>query len=202
MIKFRINKREESDVQTMTFKDWTVKLYRAKGRPEWFTVTKENIQFVIRETDDGETITIQKYVDGECVDIKSTNSQGNGIAGTLYINDHKSPARCYCFFRNETVQNMLNDLEIDQLTYYDDGTNRDRISEFRLGKCPDTDAIVTDGRIEFEDDEETGTTIVYVVDCHFVYCPWNNRLIVPYYPDIDMVYEYVTSANVREEDHA
>ena len=146
MIKIKISCKTESDVSTYIARDWTIKMFRGYSHGEFFVAEKDNIQFVVRETDDGR-ISLEKLVNGEPIDTKFAASDGCGIGGTLYINDHREPERCYAFFRNEKLQDLLDCFGIPKLIFQKTSVGSDH---FVMGYETHSteDEIITDGTID------------------------------------------------------
>lgn len=162
MIKIKISCKTESDVSTYIARDWTIKMFRGYSHGEFFVAEKDNIQFVVRETDDGR-ISLEKLVNGEPIDTKFAASDGCGIGGTLYINDHREPERCYAFFRNEKLQDLLDCFGIPKLIFQKTSVGSDH---FVMGYETHSteDEIITDGTIEDNGDTRSISNAGYVYD--------------------------------------
>ena len=162
MIKIKISCKTESDVSTYIARDWSVKMFRGYTHGEFFVAEKDNIQFVVRETDDGR-ISLEKLVNGEPIDTKFAASDGCGIGGTLYINDHREPERCYAFFRNEKLQDLLDCFGIPKLIFQKTSVGSDH---FVMGYETQSteEEIITDGTIEDNGDTRSISNAGYVYD--------------------------------------
>lgn len=179
MIKIKISCKTESDVSTYIARDWTVKMFRGYTHGEFFVAEKDTIQFVVRETDDGR-ISLEKLVNGEPIDTKFAASDGCGIGGTLYINDHREPERCYAFFRNEKLQDLLDCFGIPKLIFQKTSVGSDH---FVMGYETHSteDEIITDGTIE--DNGETRS----VSNAGYVYDVMAGLMILPQKYDIPAI---------------
>lgn len=179
MIKIKVSTKESSDVTQYVAREWTVKVYRSYRGGEFFTAEKGPIQFVVKEDDD--EVTVTKFVNGESADVKRSHADHCGVGGTLYINDHKDPARCYAFFRNERIQSLIDYFQIPKLLFQKDSdTTIDEWTTTSPASEILTDGIVTDVDID-------GIMGVLVDEAKFIYDAKTMILLIPQNYDLDYI---------------
>ena len=147
MIKVKILSPSESDVLKMEVRGWTVKITHDNGnKRDIVFVIKGNIKFRLTSVWHSNVATLEKVVNGDVIDVKSTTTFGNGIVGTLYINDHSCPDKCYAFFRTRTIVDLMDKHEIYKVTFSEPSENgviKDYYFDDKGGVC----SIISDGEI-------------------------------------------------------
>ncbi len=121
MVRIKISSKSQSDVTEMRAKGWHVCIYRdADANEEMVTCEKKDIRFTVKPKENdvrGRFIEVRKYVMGYQKDCKMFYDAGSGINGTLCISEGKSNDDTYAFFRNEVLQNMLDEFGIRRVVF-------------------------------------------------------------------------------------
>ena len=147
MIKVQILSPSESDVLKMECRGWTIKITHDNGNQRDIVfVIKGNIKFRLTAEWHSNVATLEKVVDGNVIDVKSTTTFGQGVVGTLYINDHSTPEKCYAFFRTRKLVDLMDKHEIYKISFTepsDNGVIQDYHYDDKGGAC----AIISDGEI-------------------------------------------------------
>lgn len=147
MIKIKILSPSESDVLKMEVRGWTVKITHDNGNErDVVFIIKGRIKFRLTAYWKSPTATLEKVIDGEVVDVKSTTTFSQGIVGTIFINDHSDPDKCYAFFRTRKIVDLMDKHEIYKVTFAEPSANgfiKDYFFDDKGGPC----RIITDGEI-------------------------------------------------------
>lgn len=122
MIRIKINPKKQSDVNEMKAKGWSVNVWRDKdNESEFVTVEKGRIRFAMRTVLDEESkdkyVEIKKYMDGYVKDSKRFYENGYGVNGTFVISEGKTPDMTYAFFRNEGIQEIIDDYGLNRIVF-------------------------------------------------------------------------------------
>lgn len=120
MIKIRINSGSQSDVTDMRAKGWHIMVFRGTVADDDFvTVSKNDIRFVMRVVlhDKKKYLEIAKYVDGMFKESKQFYENGCGICGTLCISEGKELDLTYAFFRNEKLQEIIDEFGLRRIIF-------------------------------------------------------------------------------------
>lgn len=120
MIKIQIPDNRHSDVSDMRAKGWHAMIFRGTETDDDFiTVEKRDVRFVVRivPANGEKCIEIAKYINGAIVDTKRFYENGCGITGTLNISEGKDNSMTYAFFRNEKLQNIIDDFGLRKVIF-------------------------------------------------------------------------------------
>lgn len=124
MIKVKILSPSETDVLKMECRGWTIKVTHDNGnRRDIVFVIKDNIKFRLTAEWHSNIATLEKVVNGDVIDTKSTTTFGQGVVGTLYINDHSNPEKCYAFFRTRRLVDLMDKHEIYKISFAEPSAN-------------------------------------------------------------------------------
>ena len=164
MLRILVFDPNRSDVTDMSVKGWKVSIYRDRdhgGMGGSVTIRKGLIEFRLLQTSPN-TVELKKFVDNNCVDTKMYDTDGCvNCEGTVLINDHSDPKRCYAFWRNKELQTLLDSLGVEKMTFAKStivGLNK---FDYDIPVKEGTEGFdfYTDGSISLE--EETGTRKIF-----------------------------------------
>lgn len=120
MIKIKISSGSQSDVTDMRAKGWHLMVFRGIASDDDFiTVAKNDVRFVMRvvKHDNEKYLEIAKYLDGVFKESKQFYENGCGIRGTLCISEGKEPDLTYAFFRNEKLQDIIDEFGLRRIIF-------------------------------------------------------------------------------------
>ena len=186
MLKIPILGFRKSDVTKMSVKGWKVEIYRDNvGFKGHVTFAKGNTSFTLTQVD-LENIELEKWVDNQLVETKHYGADGcENCEGTVYINDHSDPKRCYAFWRSKELQSFLDSCGIEKLTFsrsdqpkfeYEISTNANDYE--RVGYPFYTDGIIT---------TDYSRCTYSVFDATYIWKPETEELIISQSYNIDQL---------------
>ena len=204
MVRIKISSKAHSDVTEMRAKGWHVCVYRdTNADEEMITAEKKDIRFIVkpRINENGHFVEVRKYVMGYQKDCKQFYDAESGINGTLCISEGKSNDDTYAFFRNEALQNVLEDFGIRRVVFPHEAgdkfekdvyldTAKSRINESGLPEMP---PFQTDGTYEEVRSETRGLKKWHVVDATYIYEYNSLTLTIPQVYDIKKVVDQLES---------
>jgi hypothetical protein len=192
MLKFKISKKENSDVTEYRAKGWVAKVLREANPNNTMIIVeseKDNTMFKLRTIlKDGEILgELTQLYYGETISTKYFPTNGCGVFGTLYVFDASDPKKIYAFFRNEELQNLMDYFSIRKITFTDDNTSAmsDRITKkFYYEDQSDENKYKTDGYnthncIKNEEDN-TISHSVNITDATFILDMDQLELFLPF----------------------
>lgn len=197
MVRIKISSKSQSDVTEMRAKGWHVCIYRgADANEEMITCEKKDIRFTVKpkENERGRFIEVRKYVMGYQKDCKMFYDANSGINGTLCISEGKTNDETYAFFRNEALQNMLDEFGIRRVVfprdpgdtfekevYFDTTKNKTNESDY-----PAMPPFHTDGTYE-KLKSERGLMKWRVANATYIYEYNSATLTIPQIYDVNKV---------------
>lgn len=118
MIKIMIPKSSETDVTKMEVRGWTIKISHDNGKNcDVVFAMKGDIRFkLIAERGSTEAV-LEKWVGSKLIESKKTTTMGDGIVGTLFINDHSVAEKCYAYFRTRKIVEFMERFDIFRVTF-------------------------------------------------------------------------------------
>lgn len=168
MIKIMIPKPSETDVTKMEVRGWTIKISHDNGkRSDTVFAMKGDIRFkLIAERGSSEAV-LEKWVGSKLIDSKKTTTMGDGIVGTLFINDHSVNEKCYAYFRTRKIVEFMEKFDIFRVTFIEP-TSGIYMPEYIVDDNGDGCPFKTDGN--FSRDVEGGYKPIYKI--------WGARYIL------------------------
>jgi hypothetical protein len=154
MLRIIINDPNKTDVKDMFSKGgWKISIYRDKADKKggiFVTIKKGNIEFQLYQID-GNEVELKKFVDLNCVDTKRYSTDGvENCEGTIFLNDHSDPRRCYAFWRNKELQLLMDSIGIEKITF---SKSFDETFDLEVPKTSDEGyPFITDGTVALNSD--------------------------------------------------
>ena len=116
MIRIKINPDDKSSVINMTARGgWKVTIFRDSNdsKRDFVTVLREPVRFHLHI--EGETVVLDRYVDGKRIDTKKFYDTGSGINGTICISENPQANTIYGYFRTDELQTIIEDFELKRI---------------------------------------------------------------------------------------
>lgn len=207
MIRVKINRKRQSDVNEMKAKGWHVCVYREPDlNDEFVTAEKNGIRFVMKgvttETEE-HVIEIRKYVNGFYKDSKKFFDNGCGINGTLCISEGITIENTYAFFRNEKLQDLIEEFGLRRVVFpREEGSKFSKtvydsyetgVESIHLGDVPVMPPFHTDGVYEQLPSIEPKTNKFEIHDATYVYEYNSLTLTIPWKYDVEYLRELMKS---------
>lgn len=201
MVRIKVSGKTQSDVTEMRAKGWHVCIYRdTNPEEEMITAEKKDIRFTVKPktNEHGRCVEVRKYVMGYQKDSKTFYDVNCGINGTLCISEGKNNDDTYAFFRNEALQNLLDDFNIRRVIFPREGGTKfekdvylDVIKARQAGNYSDAKSSMppfhTDGTYEEVGSESKGLRKWHVVDATYIYEYGTSTLTIPQEYDLNKI---------------
>lgn len=204
MVRIKINPKRQSDVNEMKAKGWSISVYRDReNEAEFVTVEKGRIRFAMRTIIDEESkdkyVEIKKYLDGYVKDAKRFYENGYGVNGTFVISEGKTPELTYAFFRNEGIQEIIDEFGLSRIVFpKEQGQKFDKtvycdIVKNPSFKDPSMPFFHTDGTYKPTKADTKGLTAFEISGATYIYEYNTATLTIPWKYDLEKVREIMNS---------
>ena len=177
MIKIRICSPAETDVNKMEVRGWTVKVtHDNRQERDVVYIIKNDVKFRLIAGWHDTTAVIEKSVGGKFVESKTTTTFHDGIVGTIYVNDHSNPEKCYAYFRTRKIVDLMERLGVYRVLFGEpDSTGM--INNYKINDKGGDIELVTDGTVT-RTLEGGFNPIFEVMNATYIYNPSDRTLTI------------------------
>ena len=167
--------------------NWLLRIFRDElGTNTHYSIEKGIVRYELYQEDD--KVILEKYVDNQFIETKKYRSDGvENCEGTVFLNDHSNPKRCYAFWRSKELLNLIDSVGAKRLLFAKSLTE---LFDYEVEKNCEGYDFVTDGKVTYQSDTNT----YQIFGASYVYRPVAAELILSPIYNI----EYVTSNILRD----
>lgn len=199
MVRIKIDANSKTDVTDMRAKGWHILVFRGQTPDaDFVTAEKKDVRFVMKITNnnDAKCVEITKYLDGYVKDVKKFYEGGCYLNGTLCISEGKEVEQTYAFFRNEKLQQIIDEFGLRRIVFpREDGDTFSKTvwtKEDKQSRSVPTPAFHTDGAYEDQGVEDE-TRKWLVTGASYIYEYTSGTLTIPQQYDAEKIREILTS---------
>lgn len=179
MLRIPINDANKSDVIGKAIRGgWRMSIYHDGGKLSYLHVVRGTIEFTLKQLDK-DTVELKKFIDNTCVDTKTYGTDGvENCEGTLLINEHSDPKRCYAFWRNRELYCLMESCGVLKLMF---AKTSEATFEYEIDS-PDKEGFkfYTDGQISRDDDNK-----IHIFGATYLFKQEEKELIVSHSYNIE-----------------
>lgn len=180
-----------SDVTDMRVKGWQISIYKnGRGTLKGVTTTdivgnvtmsKNRVQFVLKQVD--QMVYLYKLVDNVLVSESPKHYQADGsegCEGTIFINDHSNPEKCYAFWRSKELQSLMDSCGIDRLSF---SKSNEETFDYAIPITGEGYDFLTDGSVT----KEVESNVYKIFNASYLCKPAESTLMLSQKYDINKV---------------